>query len=281
MTRLLREPLLHFFLLGVLLFGLYGWLNRGALNAPNEIVVSRGQLQSLQAQFERVWQRPPTAAGAAGPDRQLGARGDFLSRRSGDGSRSRRSGRAAPDRSEAGVHRRRQRLPPRRPTPELQAWLDAHPENYRIEPSYSLRQVYFDPARHGDATRRRDCAARRALEHGQSAPATQRCCRRHRMRTATEVATHLRQRVRAMHSRRCRSAAGRGRCVRASVCTWSSDRAPRADARRRSTKFATTVERDLLHARTQAGERGVLRQAARELHRAHRGRQRACAEPAG
>ena len=60
MRRLLREPLLHFFVLGVLLFGLYGWLNRGLLNSPGEIVVSRAQLQNLQAQFQRVWQRAPT-----------------------------------------------------------------------------------------------------------------------------------------------------------------------------------------------------------------------------
>ena len=43
MQRGLREPLLHFFVLGVLLFGLYGWLHRGQLNAPGEIVLSRGQ----------------------------------------------------------------------------------------------------------------------------------------------------------------------------------------------------------------------------------------------
>ena len=60
-NRLLREPLLHFFLLGVALFALYGWLNVGGPGAANEIVVSRGQLESLQAQFERVWQRPPTS----------------------------------------------------------------------------------------------------------------------------------------------------------------------------------------------------------------------------
>lgn len=61
MRLLLREPLLHFFILGVALFALYGWLNDGVLKAPNEIVVSRGQYLSLQQQFQRTWQRPPTS----------------------------------------------------------------------------------------------------------------------------------------------------------------------------------------------------------------------------
>ena len=58
--RLLREPLLHFFVIGALLFGVYGLLNRGSVGAPDEIVVSRGQMQNLRLQFERVWQRPAT-----------------------------------------------------------------------------------------------------------------------------------------------------------------------------------------------------------------------------
>ena len=60
MRRLLREPLLHFFCVGALLFTAYGWLHLGSSTVPNEIVVSRGQLHNLQLQFERVWQRPAT-----------------------------------------------------------------------------------------------------------------------------------------------------------------------------------------------------------------------------
>jgi hypothetical protein len=49
---------------------------------------------------------------------------------------------------------------------ELQAWLEAHPDDYRIEPLYSLRQVFFDPKRHGDKLEADIVAARRALESG-------------------------------------------------------------------------------------------------------------------
>jgi hypothetical protein len=59
--RILREPLLHFLLLGALLFWLYGALNGGAPGAPGEIVVDRARVESLAAQFQRTWQRPPAA----------------------------------------------------------------------------------------------------------------------------------------------------------------------------------------------------------------------------
>jgi hypothetical protein len=64
--RVIREPLLHFFLLGAALFLLFGWLNRGAMEAPDEVVVDQARIESLVAQFQRVWQRSPTPAEAQG-----------------------------------------------------------------------------------------------------------------------------------------------------------------------------------------------------------------------
>jgi hypothetical protein len=50
----------------------------------------------------------------------------------------------------------------------LQSWLDAHPGDYQTEPTYSLRQVFFNPARHGDALGADIAAARRALDSGKA-----------------------------------------------------------------------------------------------------------------
>lgn len=58
---MLREPLLHFFALGVLLFAAYGWLQGRVFASPDEILVSSGQVANLRQQSERVWQRPPSA----------------------------------------------------------------------------------------------------------------------------------------------------------------------------------------------------------------------------
>jgi len=164
-VRLLREPLLHFLLIGIGLFGLYGWLQGSLLNSPSEIVVSRGQLQSLQLQFERVWRRPATK--------------DELQALVDDWVKEEvfyREGIAmALDRDDPIVRRRiGQKLefildsaePPAPTEAELQAWLEAHPEEYRIEPTYSLRQVFFNPERHGDELATVIAVARSDLESG-------------------------------------------------------------------------------------------------------------------
>jgi hypothetical protein len=166
--RLLHEPLLHFLLLGALLFGLYGWLNSAAQQAPDEIVLTRGQLHSLQAQFRRTWQRPPR------PE-ELQALVDSWVRE----EIFYREGLAMGlDRDDPVVRRRvAQKLEfiaddsgAAAPTDaELQAWLDAHAERYRVEPRYTLSQVYFDAARHGDRLDAELARARRALDQGRAA----------------------------------------------------------------------------------------------------------------
>jgi parvulin-like peptidyl-prolyl isomerase len=59
--RALREPLLHFLLIGAALFLLYGALNRGGSEAPREIVISEARIEALAENFATVWMRPPTA----------------------------------------------------------------------------------------------------------------------------------------------------------------------------------------------------------------------------
>lgn len=57
--KLLRDPLLHFLLIGVGLFVVYGWLHPGA-DARARIVVSEAQVAAIAAQFQGSWQRPPS-----------------------------------------------------------------------------------------------------------------------------------------------------------------------------------------------------------------------------
>jgi PPIC-type PPIASE domain len=167
MRRLLREPLLHFFLMGTVMFGVYGWLHRGPMNSANEILVTRGQVQNLRLQFERVWQRPATKQELQGLVDNWVREEIFYREGTAMGL----------DRDDPVVRRRiGQKLefilesatPPMPTDAELQAWLDAHPHDYRIEPTYSLRQVYFDPARHGARLEADIAAARRTLESGKA-----------------------------------------------------------------------------------------------------------------
>lgn len=62
MKSVLREPLLHFFLLGAAIFGLYAALSDAATPATeNRLVLTNEHARRLAAEFEAVWRRPPTA----------------------------------------------------------------------------------------------------------------------------------------------------------------------------------------------------------------------------
>lgn len=167
MKRILREPLLHFLLLGAALFALYGWLNRAGFNAPDEIVVSRGEVGNLQAQFARVWQRDPT------PQELKGLIDGWVR----EEIYYREALAMGLDRDDPVVRRRMGQkvqfildgaTPPAPTAEELQRWFEEHAADYRIEPIYSLRQVYFDPARHGADLDRTIAGALRALERGKT-----------------------------------------------------------------------------------------------------------------
>jgi PPIC-type PPIASE domain len=166
MSRLLHEPLLHFVVLGALLFGLYGWLNRGSLGARDEIVVSSSELENLQNQFVRTWQRPPTPEEIQGlvdawlreevlyrEGLAMGLDRDdpIVRRRITQKVTSLADGLVSADPAE----------------PELQAWLDAHPDDYRVGPVFTLHQIYFDPGRHGDRIEADIATARATLARGQ------------------------------------------------------------------------------------------------------------------
>ncbi len=62
LKRVLREPLVHFLALGVVLFAIYGVSNRGQSKNPqsHQIVLTLDDLRQLQIGFAAQWQRPPT-----------------------------------------------------------------------------------------------------------------------------------------------------------------------------------------------------------------------------
>lgn len=61
-NRLLREPLLHFLLVGSSLFILYSFTNEEGNVAPNRIVIGSGKIEQLSENFKRSRMRPPTEA---------------------------------------------------------------------------------------------------------------------------------------------------------------------------------------------------------------------------
>jgi hypothetical protein len=149
--RILKEPLLHFLLLGAALFITYGLMSGpGSNDAPGKIVVTVGQVEHLAAGFARTWQRPPT-------DTELKGLIDDWVR---EEIATREALALGLDRDDTVIRRRlRQKLEfvsddiaaQTEPTDaDLNAYLQAHPESFRVEPRFTFSQVYLDPAKHGE-----------------------------------------------------------------------------------------------------------------------------------
>jgi len=142
LRRLLHEPLLHFFVLGGLLFAAWSWI--GGETSNGTIVVDRARVDALSSQFDRVWQRPPTSTELQGLV-DAWVREEVLYR----------EGVAAGMARDDDIVRRRvvqkmlflaEASQTRAPTEaELEAWWRAHPDDYRVPPSYTLQQVFADP----------------------------------------------------------------------------------------------------------------------------------------
>jgi len=148
MARWYREPLIHFLLLGALIFVIYDQL-AGKGSAPDEIFISRGQQENLLNTFSRTWQRPPT------PEEYAGLLKDYVRQEIA----YRESRAMGLDQGDIVIRRRlRQKLELlaedvaslAEPTDaELQTYLDRHPEDFMVEPRLTLRQVYFSRDRRG------------------------------------------------------------------------------------------------------------------------------------
>lgn len=148
---LLREPLVHFLVIGAALFVFFAW--SGGTGGPdsNRIVIGPGQVEHLAVGFGRTWRRPPT------PQELKGLVDDYV--REEMATREARA--MGLDRGDTVIRRRlRQKLeflvedaaeavPPT--DDDLQAWLEGHPEQYRQEPQVAFRQVFLSPDRRGES----------------------------------------------------------------------------------------------------------------------------------
>jgi parvulin-like peptidyl-prolyl cis-trans isomerase-like protein len=148
--RLFREPLVHFLVLGALIFAGYSWFGRNRSPAPDRIVVSQGQLASMGEAFLRTRQRPPT------PEEWEG----LIRDRVREEVYCREAVALGLDQDDTVIRRRlRQKMEfvsedtaaQVQPTDaELSAFLTAHPDSFRAEARFTFRQVFLNPEKHGD-----------------------------------------------------------------------------------------------------------------------------------
>ena len=149
----LREPLLHFLLLGVALFLLYHWVRGGETDAPREIVVTEARVEALAENFAKTWMRPPSA------QELRGLVDDFVK----EEIFYREAVAIGLDRDDTVIRRRlRQKMEfvsedvaeSRQPTDaDLQQFLATHADRFVAAPMLSFQQVFLSTDRHGSAAR--------------------------------------------------------------------------------------------------------------------------------
>jgi hypothetical protein len=145
----LKEPLLHFLVLGAIIFAVYLRISPAG-PSENEIVVSRGQQEHLVTAFTRTWNRPPT------PQEFQGIVKDWIR----EEIAYREGLEMGLDTNDTIIRRRlRQKLellaedivtlaPPT--AEDLEEFRAANEADYTVEPMYTLRQVYFSLDQRGD-----------------------------------------------------------------------------------------------------------------------------------
>ena len=154
MKKLMREPLAHFLLLGAAIFVAYSLVSKGAGDAPRKIVITQGQIASMVEAFTLTWQRPPTSDEVRGLVRDRVREEIYYREAMALGL----------DKDDTVIRRRlRQKMEfvtddlgaRAQPTDdELNAYLQMHPDKFRIEQKFTFRQVYLDPKKHGESLAR-------------------------------------------------------------------------------------------------------------------------------
>lgn len=149
-AKLLREPLLHFLLLGAGLFLLFGWARGNGERSRDEIVINAAGIEQLKTTFARTWQRQPTREELEG----------LIADRIREEVYYREATALGLDRDDIVVRRRMRqkmeflagdladRLDPT--DDELRTYIGQSPASYRTPDRFTFHQVYLDPERHGE-----------------------------------------------------------------------------------------------------------------------------------
>ena len=146
----LKEPLVHFLALGLIVFAVYHVLNRSNQPKPDKIVVTQARIEQLTGLFAKTWQRPPTAAELKGliddyvKEEILYREALALGLDIDDTVIRRRMRQKMEFLSDAVIDL----LTPA--DEELQRYLNANPSKFEIAPQIAFEQVFLNPDSRGD-----------------------------------------------------------------------------------------------------------------------------------
>ncbi|MGO8154583.1 peptidyl-prolyl cis-trans isomerase [Rhizobium leguminosarum] len=155
---MLREPLVHFLALALLIFAGYGLLGADTDDKPDSIVVTASKIEQMATVFTKTWQRPPTAEELKGLiDDHV--KEEILVRQALE---------IGLDRDDTVVRRRlRQKMEFLNAADaetltasdaELDAYLKANAATFEIDPMLAFQQIVLNPQRPGEAIEQKAAA---------------------------------------------------------------------------------------------------------------------------
>ena len=151
--KLLREPLLHFMFIGAAIYLLYGVFAEPLPEGDDKtIVVSAGEIEWMQASWQKRWNRPPTAQEFDGLIQQY-IKETVLYREAltmGLNQHDQVIRRRLAQKLEFLAKDLVALTPPT--DEELLTYFDAHQARYQEPARYTFTQVFIDPDKRGDAT---------------------------------------------------------------------------------------------------------------------------------
>ncbi|HWQ92543.1 MAG TPA: peptidylprolyl isomerase [Clostridia bacterium] len=150
MKKLVRDPLLHFLLLGAVIFIAHRLVSGRADGELQTIVVTEGQIAAMTIGFSRTWQRPPTPEELEGLVRDRVREEVYYREAMAMGL----------DRDDTIIRRRLQQklefvtedvAALVEPTDaELTEYFKTHADDFRVEGRLTFSQVYLNPDKHGE-----------------------------------------------------------------------------------------------------------------------------------
>jgi PPIC-type PPIASE domain len=148
--RVLREPLVHFLVLALLVFAAHRILASSEDGSPTgHIVVTAAKVEHIATRFAQIWQRPPTAQELKG----------LIDEEVKEEIYVREALALGLDKDDALIRRRlRQKMELLNDTradalspsdAELEGFLRTHPERFAVDPAVSFHQVFLNYQRRG------------------------------------------------------------------------------------------------------------------------------------
>ena len=164
-SRLVKEPLFHFLILGLAIYAGYAWFNPAEAGEDAQtIIVGAGERAWMRTSFEKRWKRPPTPEELAGLTKEYVRETAFYREALAMGL----------DQDDTIVRRRlAQKLeflvqdlievaPPTEG--ELEAYFEAHSGDYRRPDLITFTHAFVDPDKRGNETESHAAAILQGLE---------------------------------------------------------------------------------------------------------------------